>query len=173
LDCDPEFVLTFAPLVDPEVEVWAKAAPQSSANAVAVTKSDLMWSLQKAHDPGGECHRTLVEPRKIYSGFLPPLLWSAVPAMKPPTFVSEAFALELPLTCPFSLPPAVPNEPLLRGPLLATPLADVPPTLVCRAEVVVFDPLGPAVPLALVLTELELPDTAPTDTPPLPEVTPV
>ncbi len=96
-----------------------------------------------------------------------------MPAAKPPTFPSEAFALALPLTWPFWLPLAVPNEPPLNGPLLDTPLAVVPPTLVCRAEVVVFDPLGLALPLALALTELELLDAAPTDTPPLPEVDPV
>jgi hypothetical protein len=55
--------LTFAPLVDPEVDVWAKAVPHNIINTVAVTKSDLMWLLQKAHDAGDTqsplCHPVL------------------------------------------------------------------------------------------------------------------
>ena len=91
--------------------------------------------------------------------------------MNPPTFVSEAVAPAVPLVWLFSLPPAMPDEdPRPHGLLLTTPLATVPPTLVCCALVFVDEPPGPAVPLALLFTEVELPDTAPTLTPPLPAV---
>jgi hypothetical protein len=42
LDCEPEVVSTVAPLVEPEFEVWAKAAPHRMVNAEAAKRNDLM-----------------------------------------------------------------------------------------------------------------------------------